>query len=355
MRCNRAARREQTEVEEGMAFSLEALAIHRLEVAGSVSVAPIGSVRRGALNGRALTRLEGYVSDLDAREEVLGKAVSAWWESTQPSELGALATASGEQFERASLDAMSRLRDVTPTTAASGVIVFLRGTQDDGQRALAMFKMATRAVTHAQFHPGARPADAITVEELANVLPEPNELAKAAITPHPDGEADLRVVDVVTRGEPAGYWLKFLGAQQPPKQPVLGRMLVSASEAVLEAAGIDPDEARAAVAERLQAAVVADQPVVPQEFVEQLAVETKLPPGDVWQQAQQQQTDLATPHARISPLATERLRTTIDLGEDIHLAGPATLMRPPRVETGRDEDGWYVKVRTDARPRPQTR
>jgi hypothetical protein len=315
----------------------------------------VGAVRRAALNVDAVSRIETYVADLDAREEALGKAVSAWWENDQPTVLRTLETCALEAFEAAALDGMGRLQAATPGTAASGVIVFVRGHRDDGANALALFKMAPHAVTHAQFHPDAQPAAAITVEELADVLPEPNELAKAAIMPHPLGEAPLRVVDVTTGGEPAGYWLKFLGAQQPPKQPKLGRMLVDASQAALESAGMSPDSVRAAVAERLEAVAAAGEPVAPRAFVEALAQEAHQAPDEIWEQAQAREKDLATPHALISPVTTQRLKTTIDLGEDIVLSGPATVMRPPRVQTVQDDDGWYVKVRSSARPRPRTK
>lgn len=339
-----------------MGFTLKVLAIHRLDVAPAPVAVPIGVAERPALSQRAAERIEGYVTDLQAREEALGKAVPAWWESTQPpQQLARLMTCPVTDFEAASLDGMNRLVAATPGTASTGVIVFVRGSREDGADTLAIFKMAPHDVTHTQFHPDTQAAQAITVEEITNVLPEPNELAKAAITPHPLDEAPLRVVDTTRGGEPAGYWLKFLGAQQPPKQPKVGQMLVEVSETALAAAGLDPDAVRGIVANQLEAVVAAGQPVEPRTFLDGIARAANQPLDQVWGQAQELHAELALPHARVSPVATEQLKTTIDLNDGIMLVGPATVMKPPRVEIGQDGNGWYVKIATSAPPRPRTR
>jgi hypothetical protein len=338
-----------------MNFSLDVLAIHRLEVGQAARAVPIGTAQRHELAPEAIDRIERYVADLDAREEALGKAVPAWWTGTQPGELQRIEACPVGAFDQASVAVMSRLEAVAPATAASGVMIFARGTRQGGGSALAIFKMALRPVSHTQFNPGAQAAAAITVAQLANVLPEPKDLAKAAIAPHPRGEAPLRVVDVRTGEEPADYWLRFLGAQQPPKQPQLGRLLVDTSRMVLENAGVPHAQAQSIVARELETRLEAGQPLQPRAFMEQLALQANKPPATIWNDAQTQQAALARPHAQISTAAAARLKTSIDLGDEILLTGPASLMRPPRVEIDQDERGWFVKVRTTAQPRPRTK
>jgi hypothetical protein len=338
-----------------MTFSLDVLAVHRLEVGQAARAVPIGTAQRHELDPRAIDRIERYVADLDAREEALGKAVPAWWEGTQPREFQTLDACPVEGFDQASVAVMTRLQAVTPATAASGVMIFARGTRQVGNSALAIFKMAPRPISHTQFNPEAQAAAAITVAQLQNVLPEPKDLAKAAIAPHPLGAAPLRVVDVRTAEEPADYWLRFLGAQQPPKQPQLGRLLLDTSRTVLEEAGVSHAQAQSLVARELEAKQQAGRPLQPQVFIEQLARQANQPPAAIWNAAETRQAALARPHAEISAVAASRLKTSIDLGDDIVLVGPAPLMRAPRVEIDQDEQGWFVKVRTTAQPRPKTK
>jgi hypothetical protein len=336
-------------------FSLEVFAVHLLEIGGSPPVVARGSASRSELPAEAIERIERYVADIDARDEGLGNAVSVWWEGRQPAELAALGTCLAGDFGDAALDAVARLSGLAPATAASGVIVFVRGVRDGGTGAVAIFKMAPHALEVTQFDPAAAPADAITKEQLVNILPEPKELAKAAITPSPSTTAPLRVVDRVTRDEPADYWLRFLGAQQLPRQPRLVRMLLEAGQGALEAAGVEQHAAREVMARQVGALASQEAPIEPRVFLDRVAADAGRSTADLWQAATRSEPDLAKAHLQVTPTAAERLKTTFDLGAGIVLTGPVAAMSPPRVEIGQDGGGWFVKVRTTAEPMPRTR
>jgi hypothetical protein len=174
------------------------------------------------------------------------------------------------------------------------------------------------------------------------------------MTPNPATAAPLRVVDRITRDEPADYWLRFLGAQQLPRQPRLSRMLATAGQAALVAEGVPKDDARSFVAEQVAAVASTAEPIEPRDFLDGIADLADRPAADVWRAAVDAQPDLGRPHVQLSPTAAERLKTAIDLGDGIVLEGPTAVMSPPRVRIDQDGDGWFVKVRTTAEPVPRT-
>jgi hypothetical protein len=330
-----------------MQFTLELLAAHKLNVAEAVTVAPIGTAYHAQLTQQALERIDRYVQDMDERDEGTGKASALWWQMSEPIELQTLRTCPSSEFDVASFALMQRLQAVTPGTATSGVMIFVRGTRDDGGVTLAAFKMALKAVEYTMFDPNASAAEAITVRQLENVLPEPKDLAKAALVPHPAAVGDLRVVDVNTPIEPAGYWLKFLGAEPTPSQPQVKKLVYEAGQRSLEQAGVAAGHAQDAIAQELQAA---QAPLRPRSFLEAVAQRAGASPTAVWSAVVESQPLLAAPHASISQDVAKATKVSLDFGNGLVLSGPATEMRSPQVAIGQDAHGSFVTIRSAAPP-----
>jgi hypothetical protein len=336
-----------------MAHSLEVIAAHRLEVPkqGDVSVVYVGAAPATQLAPDAVNGLSEYVADLDGRDEIVGRATPAWWDSTKPPELDELETCAIGAFDDASRAAMERLRSRTPRTATSGVVLILRGERGGGQRFVAFLKMSPGPVSHTQFNPATPASQAITVANLQNVLPEPGDLRKAALLPNPTGPP-LRVVDLQGR-DPAGYWLRFLGAADRPRQKAVAEMLFGAAVGALESEGFERQDARALVATSLERVGVGEKPVAPRAFLDGVAAQADKDTRRVWEHAVEQQPALKSDHIDVAPVVVRKLTTEIDTGGGVSVRGPAAQL-DRRVAIDQDDEGWFVKVRATREPEPRT-
>lgn len=340
-----------------MAHTLEVIAAHQLEVPeketeGEVSVSHVGAAPVARLRADAVGGLVDYVASLDDRDEIVGKAQAAWWDSAKPSELDELETCAVGAFDEASRAAMDRLRSNTPRSAASGVVLFLRGKRDGGKPFLALLKMSPAAVSHKQFHPGSSAPSAITIENLQDVLPEPGDLRKAAVLPNPSG-APVRVVDL-QGPDPAGYWLRFLGVAERPRQKAVAGKLTESAVSALESEGVEQQEARVIVATSLAAAAEDRKPVEPRKFLDGVAAKANKDPQEVWDHAVGKEPELKLSHVDFAPAVVQKLTAKIDLGNRITLSGPAAQL-DRYVTPGQDANGWFVKVRSTHKPETRTR
>jgi hypothetical protein len=247
---------------------------------------------------------------------------------------------------------MERLRSVTPRTASSGVVLFLRGRRDGGERFVAVLKMSPAPVRHTQFNPATTASQAITVTNLQNVLPEPTDLRKAAVMPNPSGPP-LRVVDLQAVDR-ADYWLRFLGAVDRPRQKAVAEMLVGAAVGALESQGVERQAARAAVATRLEHASEEEGPVAPRAFLDGVAEQAGKNAEDIWSHVVEQEPTLALDHIDVAPVVVQKLTTEIDAGGNVVVRGPASQL-DRRVSIDQDDEGWFVKVRALHEPEPRTR
>lgn len=327
---------------------LALIALHQLTVGnGSPTRAePIGATSADELPSDTVAQLGGYVADLERRDELEGsRATAGWFDPSEPGELRALRDAGGvAAFDAASRGAMARLADKVRGNASSGVVLFLGG--EDGR--LACFKLDPGRRTLTRVQPGAHSAaGALDVATLEDVLPEPRDLKKGALLPSPSG-ADVRVVDLTKTGDPAGYWVQFLGATSI-RAAVTAERLVTASIAALEAEDVPSPRARELVATRWQAVVQAPAPVAPRAFVDGLSEDAGLDAGAVWDHARRMDGGLSAAHAVVPPVIARRLKRTVDLGGGVRVVGPQSAV-DPRLEEGSDADGTFVKVRATQQP-----
>lgn len=331
------------------------IAAHRLEVPqeGDISVAFVGAAEASTFHRDAVTELSSYVDYLDRIDDAVGRAQPAWWnDGGMPAELSDLGSCTSvADFDTATRGAMARLQAGTPRTASSGILLFLRGERDGGQDFVALLKMSPTTVDHAMFNPEAPPSDAITVAHLENVLPKPRDLRKAAVLPNPTGPP-LRVVDLQVR-ELASYWLNFLGAATGPRPKEVAKALAETAVSALVDQEVAPADAREAVAAGIEEAGAAEDPVVPQQFVEDVARRARAEPERAWSQAVELDPELTDEHLELPPTVVKDLTTTIDLGGGVTISGPASQV-DPRATIAMDDVGWYVKVRATQEPEPHT-
>jgi hypothetical protein len=328
--------------------ALDLIAVHRLIVAqgNPASVGPIGAAAAAQLSADAIEQIEGYVADLAGRDELEGsRATAGWFDPAEPNELAALRdAASVADFEQASGAAMSRLAGRARGNATSGVVLFVR--QTDGP--LACLKLDPGPLTRTRVPPGAdAAATALAVEKLEDVLPEPRDLKKGALIPSPSG-ADVRVVDLTKVGDPAGYWVDFLGAVSIRAAATASDLVVATIEA-LERDHVEPPRARALVATRWERTAAAPAPVPPEQFVRDVAADAQIDPQRAWDYAKGAKTGLANPHAVVAPVIARRLRRIVDVGDGVRITGPAAQV-DRRVEEDQDAHGWFVTVRATRRP-----
>lgn len=334
---------------------IDYIAAHRLDVPreGDIVVAHVGAAEADDFHHDAVAELSGYVDYLDRIDDAVGRAQPAWWDNEMPAELEQLESCSSvADFDAATRGAMARLRTSTPRTASSGVVLFLRGERDGGQDFVALLKMSPAVVDHALFNPEALPSDAITVAHLENVLPKPRDLRKAAVLPNPTGPP-LRVIDFQVR-ELASYWLSFLGAAVGPRPKEVAKALAETAVSALVDQDVKPVDARQAVAAGIEEAGAAEGPVAPRQFVEEIARRASTEPKRAWSHVVELDSELMDEHIVVPPAVVRDLTTSIDLGGDITITGPASQV-DPRVTIAMDEDGWYVQVRATQKPEPRTR
>ena len=334
------------------AMTFELIALHRLTVArgNDATVQPIGAADVSQLSLDAVDLLEAYVADLVARDEALGsRATSGWFDPDEPPEITALREARDlAAFEDASLEAMGRLATLARGNASSGVVLFLSG----GDGRLACFKLDPETLTRARIDPRAqRAAAAIGTAQLEDVLPEPRDVKKGALLPSPSG-ADARVVDHARPGDPAGYWVQFLGVAAI-RATAVATSLMTEAEAALRRENVPAHRARALLTDRMEATAKGGEAVAPERFVRDLARDAGVDDAAAWEHVRGANHELAGPHAAVAPLVAKRLRRVVDLGGGVVLSGPAGEV-DRRVEEGEDESGPFLKVRATAQPAYRT-
>jgi hypothetical protein len=334
--------------------ALDLIALHRLTVArgNPATVGPIGAAPGSRLPADAIEQIEGYIGNLDRRDELEGsRAVAGWFDPAEPDELGALrAATSVAEFERASLGAMNRLARLARGNATSGVVLFIREGGVGGR--LVCLKLDPGPLTRTRIDPGAQAAaTAFDVARLRDVLPEPRDLKKGAVLPSPGG-ADVRVVDLTKAGDPAGYWVDFLGAVGIRAADTASN-LVTASVRALELEQVPPPRARELVARHWTSTTTATAPVTADAFVRDLARDAGVDATRTWGHVTEARADLADPHAVVAPAIAKKLKRIVDLGDGVRVSGPAAEV-DQRIEEGQDEAGWFVKVRATRQPGYET-
>ncbi len=328
-----------------MVAVLEALALHRLIIdPPPARVDPIGAADVGAMNPVAVRSLMSNFQEIIKRQESLGQAQSAWWVSTPPEppdEIKRLMMANLREFDQASKQAMDRLCLAAPGAARGGLVLFLRQRSDGDATTLLCLKMELQERKLTRFKEAVSAAQAITVDDITNILPEPSELKKAALIPHPLGTADLRVVDEQLP-DPAGYWLDFLGARARPKEPDIVRATAVATWKALQPL-VGDAKASEALGQELQAVAAAPEPQGPRAFVDRVAERVEIPKEDLWQRVVQAEGKVALPDAVMTSLASERLDTIIELSDGVRVRGPATALEG-RWRKRQRGDGWVLEI-----------
>lgn len=330
-----------------MAFAF--VALHRLTVrpGATTSVARLLVAPGSLLPARTVTALERYVSELEQRDELSGAASPGYFAAVKPPEITLMENATtAAQFDAATGAAVARLAAIAPTTASSGVVLFLQIT---GGR-LACFKLDPSAVTRTLVKP-ATPM-ALSVETLQNALPEPGEMKKGALFPSPTG-ADARVVDKTMPGT-ADYWNSFLGLATVRRKVVAAHLLTASADALVQL-GLSPGAARAAAAAEWDnlAALPSGTPTVPQQFVTAVATAAQVNPTAAWTHAQTAEPLLGDPHAVVMSQSAKALKRVVDLGDGITVKGPAGLV-DQRLTERPSATGNYVEIRTFQQPEYRT-
>jgi len=338
-----------------MPFALEVFAVHRLEIddSGAKQVVPVGGALGTQLPADARERLEAYAENLHGRDEATdANAVSAWFNPGAPSEIADLLRCEATDFDARTRAAMTQLRDRTPaSTRSAGLVLFLRGSAL-GRPTVGIFKLALTNVEHTRFDRTAGSAElAIAVERIADVLPPPGETKKAALIPTP-AASDLRVLDVQLGGDPAGYWLAFLGARARPPEKQMARAAANIAADVLER-DFGLADAWSPVIEKLPSGVSLS--VSPRDFFDEIADHSGVSRGQMWECAVARDPGLQGEHVVVPGGPDNARRLVVKLGGGVALAGPARNLGE-QMEIDRDDDGWYVKVRpADPERRPNPR
>lgn len=327
---------------------LECVALHRLVVGPPPTADYIGAAQPDRLEAAAAQRLQTYLDNLSQRSEGQGRAQAAWWLDGEPAELERLLACDVPDFDAASRSAMDRLVGCTPSTAQSGVIIFVRVRAGES-RSLMCLKMVLSREELALFRDTVAADQAIHIEDITNKLPEAKELKKAALIPHPTSAADLRVVDEQME-EPAEYWLQFLGARARRKEPEIAKLTVAAAAGSLRDRGIDEARVSTSIGASLEEAIAHGRDEKPQEFARRVARHANVPGRELWSEMTAKQEKLLEPEARVTPRAAQLLKTTITLEHDIKITGLSRHLdtRYTIEAAGDGEEGWIVRVRSAA-------
>jgi hypothetical protein len=331
---------------------LETMAVHRF-IAGSPATAQyVGAAEASALEALALTRVQAYVDGMHQRREGPGRAQAAWWAKECPEHIATLLSCDVKDFDTASRAALDALVAAAKgKNAQSGVILFVRSRNGDGASLLCL-KMVLESEQLALFQEAATADHAIHVEEIANKLPEATGLKKGALIPHPDGSADLRVLDEQLE-DPADYWLEFLGANARAKEPDTMKLTVVAAAAALKKHAVSEPVAAKAISESLQATIDGGKPETPKTIVERIATKANVPPKEVWDEVRAQKPVLAEPTAAAGPDAAAGQKVTILLGPHITVSG-LSIYLDGRYEWNpapAGQEGWVLEVKSDVEPR----
>lgn len=327
----------------------EVYALHRLVVVegGDVSVEEIGAAVASELPQRNRDVFQAFLENMVERDESLGKAQSAWWNDGMPVELNAVINCEVEDFDVRSRKAMARLLTSTPGSAVGGLVVFVRVDEDD-KKGLLCLKLALSKVSLERFTGALSPTSAISVEDIQDVLPKAKDLRKAALFPHPEGAADLKVVDEQAK-DAADYWLRFLGARVGVKEPDVGRLVALTALPVLDEQGVV--DAPKILGRELRRVAAASKPESVRTFVKHLAEEGGSDPSEAWQKVTEREPKLRDSGVRVSPAAAQRVTTEIVMDAGIRVSGLSTALEGRyEIIDNPDGDGWILQIFTQEYP-----
>lgn len=331
---------------------LESIAVHRLIAGPPAKAQYIGAAQPDKLEPLAAERVRTYVNNLANRREGQGRSQAAWWLDSCPAHIAKLLSCNVADFDtatRAALDAL--VATAKGKHPQSGVIMFVR-SRDGETASLLCLKMLLGKEQLARFKDAVAADRAIHVEDIDNVLPLATDLKKAALIPHPEGDADLRVVDE-QMDEPAGYWLEFLGARARRKEPETAKLTIATTVDVLRDQGIAETDVGKSVGESLKETIAGGKPETPEKVVRRIAKKAGVPPSTVWQQVVEKEAKLAEPEASISPSAAELQKTTITLGPGITVSGLSIYLDPryDHKPAPPGEEGWIVELTSAVEPK----
>jgi hypothetical protein len=329
--------------------SLDLIALHGLRAASS-SVDRIGGVDAASLPEAVHERLLKYVTNVEERSALSGRATPGWWRNgTAPTDLGSMLTCGSRRFERLSEQAMDRLAGTTPPNAKDGLVVFLR-TTDNGVTALTCCKLEVLTYSDIRWNRSSgTAATALTPIEIDDLLPQANKLQKAARLPGLGG-ADLWIVDeqIVST---ADYWLAFFEATRLPGENQRLRVVAQQTDRILRDDFSIPD-AEAQVTHAIAVTAHSPSATLPIDFARSAAVAAGLDPDPVIARLKRSLPDeLGDPRYTITPRAAGDARTTWDLGDGVKLTGPRAVLEG-RVAVVEEDDGTYLKVRATRSPTP---
>lgn len=326
-------------------------AIHRLLVAegGVVSVEEIGAAAASELPERNREIFDAFLENMVERDEALGRAQSAWWVDGIPAELKALLESDTRHFDDRSREAMARLLNSTPGTAVGGLVVFVRVRLEDHDPQLLCLKLKLSDVSLERFTGALSATSAISVEDIKDVLPKAKDLKKAALIPHPDNAADLKVVDEQAH-DAADYWLRFLGARVGVKEPDAGRLVALTVLPALKEEGVA--NAPTIMGNELKRVAAASKPEPVRSIVKHLAEEAGVEPNKMWKKVIQREPKLRDAGFRVSPAAAQRVTTEIILEGGVRVTGLSTVLEGRyEIIENPEGDGWIVQILTAQYPK----
>jgi hypothetical protein len=305
-----------------------------------------------ALSQRAREVIDSFQTNVQKRSEGQGKAQSAWWDNGQPpSEIAALLSCPAADFLENSKVPMNRLLSFVKKNAKSGVIVFVRLCELE-QCSLLCLKMELVKVSVAHLNLDPAASSAITVEDINDALPKADTLKKAALIPHPDGAADLRIVDDQLH-EPADYWMKFLGARARPREPEIAKL---AAVTLLTVASPSVPNAAALIAAELRQIEASEDSVSVRNFVHHVEVASNVTEGTFLQKMVQQEAELGSESAVVSPKAASLVQTVITLSGGVKITGSfAALEGRYEPKVAEDGNGWVLQISSATEPRVSRR
>jgi len=341
------AQTEEQELHSPGELGLDVVAMHRLNItAGKANASYVGATQVVTMPAKATEYLAEYVTGMRERSEAQGRAQSAWWFSgSMPDILRELMTCDASKFDEASRNAILELARQAPGNAQPGLVVFLRVAGQSQGPSLLCLKMGLVQLSLTRFQEMVDVAQAITVEELRNVLPKPKELKKGALIPHPERAADLRVVDE-QMDDAADYWLRFLGARTGPKEPELANLTVSLlADAVQDTKVSTP---RILVAEQLAEVAGGPEAVPVREIIRRTAEAARMDETTVLNRVAEAEPSLNL-DLTLSPAVAGRTKTIIDLGHGISISGPTIELDKRFSDRPIPGGGWESIVRSEER------
>lgn len=337
-----------------MGLTLEAVAVHAMQRDnGAKQLVTIGAPDPNGLTARARQRFGDYLATIEQRNETTGKARAAWWKSGEPpAELAELQQCAIADFGTASEVAMKRLFDLTPGAASEGLALFVRARRESGDAVLGCVKLKFAELHDVRYSGSTDPLKAVEDVDVDHILPQADQVLKAALVPNPSGASDLRVMDDQLR-DPASHWLLFLDANPRPTEVAISRVAAAALTAGLKSeTKMDDREAAAVVAKRLDTVATAKEPVAVEDFAGQVAADAGVEPEKLWAAAVEEEPEVEEEHYELTPLAVQKLTATYRLGEGIELKGPARLLNQRVKFVEGPKGGWLLQLPVAGPVRP---